>query len=161
MQYLFSVVIPVFNSAKFLPDAINSVLNQKRHNVEIILVNDCSTDSSGEICESYLQILQLRSNAFTCWKTIYTYLDYYNMIVTTNTYLSKNFSPHPPACTGRWRVFRITGSIGQRTLRKNWRPPRKKCFRQPVIDSLQQYPTTCKNDSIPLSKPAASSTADA
>ena len=53
VKYLFSVIIPIYNSEKFLRQAINSVLNQKKKNTEIILVNDASTDQSLEICNSY------------------------------------------------------------------------------------------------------------
>ena len=48
---LISVIIPVYNVEKFLPQCIESVLNQTYTNLEIILVNDGSTDSSGELCD--------------------------------------------------------------------------------------------------------------
>ena len=43
---LFSVIIPVYNSEKYLNKCIKSVLNQKNNKTEIILIEDCSTDSS-------------------------------------------------------------------------------------------------------------------
>ena len=46
MDYIFSIVIPIFNSEKFLSDTIKSVINQKNKKTEIILVNDNSTDNS-------------------------------------------------------------------------------------------------------------------
>lgn len=48
-----SVVIPVYNSAKFLRESIDSVLNQTYQNIEIIAVNDGSTDNSFEVLEKY------------------------------------------------------------------------------------------------------------
>lgn len=48
-----SVVIPVYNVEKYLPKCIDSVINQTLKDIEIILVNDGSTDNSGEICEKY------------------------------------------------------------------------------------------------------------
>ena len=48
-----SVVIPVYNVEKYLPKCIDSVINQTLSDIEIILVNDGSKDSSGEICEKY------------------------------------------------------------------------------------------------------------
>lgn len=49
---LVSVIIPVYNSEKYLQLAIDSILNQTYTNLELILVNDCSTDRSKEICQS-------------------------------------------------------------------------------------------------------------
>ncbi|WP_018357333.1 glycosyltransferase family 2 protein [Porphyromonas levii] len=46
-----SVIIPVYNAEKFLRRCVNSVLNQEYKDLEIILVNDCSNDSSKDICE--------------------------------------------------------------------------------------------------------------
>lgn len=53
MSILFSVIIPVYNAEKYLHECIESVLLQTFHSYEIILVNDCSKDSSGEICDEY------------------------------------------------------------------------------------------------------------
>ena len=53
MRYLFSIIIPVFNSEKYLNESINSVLRQKSKNTEIILINDCSTDRTRKICNFY------------------------------------------------------------------------------------------------------------
>ena len=48
-----SVIIPVYNSAKFLRESIDSVLNQTYPNIEVIAVNDGSTDNSLEVLEKY------------------------------------------------------------------------------------------------------------
>ena len=47
----FSIIIPVFNTEKFIKKCVQSVLSQKFNNLEIILINDHSTDKSGKICE--------------------------------------------------------------------------------------------------------------
>lgn len=52
-EIYFSIVIPVFNAEKYLNDTIKSVLNQTFGKWELILINDGSTDSSKEICDSY------------------------------------------------------------------------------------------------------------
>lgn len=54
-EELISVVIPVYNSEKYLEDCIKSVISQSYRNLEIILVNDGSTDSSGSICQDYMK----------------------------------------------------------------------------------------------------------
>ena len=50
---LFSVIIPVYNSGKYLKKCINSVIAQKHNKTEIILIDDCSTDNSLKICNSF------------------------------------------------------------------------------------------------------------
>lgn len=50
---LISVIIPVYNVEKYIGDCVNSVLQQKYTNLEIILINDGSTDTSGQICDGY------------------------------------------------------------------------------------------------------------
>ncbi|WP_343290496.1 glycosyltransferase family 2 protein [Turicibacter bilis] len=56
MHNLISVIVPVYNVEDYLERCINSIINQTYTNLEIILVNDGSTDSSGIICDQYSQI---------------------------------------------------------------------------------------------------------
>ena len=49
----FSIIIPVFNIENYLIECIESILKQKYLNYEIILINDGSSDGSGEICDRY------------------------------------------------------------------------------------------------------------
>lgn len=50
-----SVVIPIYNVENFVEKCIKSVLNQTYNNLEIILVDDGSTDGSGKICDYFLE----------------------------------------------------------------------------------------------------------
>lgn len=49
-----SVIVPVYNVEKYVEGCINSLINQDYQNIEIILVNDESTDSSMDKCMSYV-----------------------------------------------------------------------------------------------------------
>ena len=48
-----SVIVPVYNVEKWLNKCIDSILVQSYNNLEIILINDGSTDKSGDICDNY------------------------------------------------------------------------------------------------------------
>lgn len=49
----FSIIVPVYNSERYLEFCIQSVLQQSLQSYELILVNDGSTDGSGKICDEY------------------------------------------------------------------------------------------------------------
>lgn len=50
-----SIIIPVYNTAKYLDKCLTSAINQTLKDIEIICVNDGSTDNSDEIIKSYMQ----------------------------------------------------------------------------------------------------------
>lgn len=52
-QPLVSIIVPVYNVEKYLDRCIKSILNQDYHNIEVLLVDDGSTDKSGDICDKY------------------------------------------------------------------------------------------------------------
>lgn len=51
-----SVIIPVYNGERYLRECIDSILNQTFKDIEVILMDDGSTDGSGAICEEYASI---------------------------------------------------------------------------------------------------------
>lgn len=53
MKDLISVIIPIFNTETYLSECLESAVHQTYTNLEIILINDGSTDNSYDICENY------------------------------------------------------------------------------------------------------------
>lgn len=56
MQHeILSVIVPVYNVAPYLERCIKSIINQSYQNLEIILIDDGSTDNSGTICDAWAE----------------------------------------------------------------------------------------------------------
>lgn len=55
MAGLLSVIVPVYNAEKYLPKCLDSIRNQTYEDIEVILINDGSTDNSENICEHYVK----------------------------------------------------------------------------------------------------------
>lgn len=53
---LISIIVPVYNSEKYIDKCINSILNQTYKKIELILIDDGSTDNSGHLCEVYAKV---------------------------------------------------------------------------------------------------------
>lgn len=53
MNQTISVIVPVYNVAQYLPQCLDSILSQDYGDLEVILIDDGSTDPSGEICDQY------------------------------------------------------------------------------------------------------------
>ena len=53
MNNLISVIVPIFNSRKYIERCITSICSQTYENLEIILVDDGSSDGSGELCDEF------------------------------------------------------------------------------------------------------------
>ena len=50
---LVSVIIPVYNVEKYIRECLDSIVNQTYKNLQIILVDDGSSDNSGKICDEF------------------------------------------------------------------------------------------------------------
>lgn len=55
MNDLISVIVPIYNVEKYLEKCLKSICNQTYHNLDIVLVDDGSTDNSSTICDNYTQ----------------------------------------------------------------------------------------------------------
>lgn len=58
MGNLVSIIVPVYNVEKYLDKCVNSLMNQSYKNIEILLIDDGSTDTSGVCCDTYAQLDQ-------------------------------------------------------------------------------------------------------
>lgn len=56
MEALISVIVPIYNVEKYLEKCLKSIVNQSYNNLEIILVNDGSTDGCLDIIEKYKKL---------------------------------------------------------------------------------------------------------
>ena len=56
LKYKISVIVPVYNKKDYLDECIESILSQTYGNLELILVDDESTDGSGAICDKYADV---------------------------------------------------------------------------------------------------------
>lgn len=54
-QALISVIVPVYNVEKYLPECVESIISQTYDNLEVILIDDGSTDRSGKICDEFAE----------------------------------------------------------------------------------------------------------
>ena len=55
MKELISVIVPVYNTAQYLCECVDSILSQTHTSLELILVDDGSTDGSADICDKYAE----------------------------------------------------------------------------------------------------------
>lgn len=53
---MISVIVPVYNVEEYLEECLESIRNQTYQDIEVILVNDGSTDTSKEICERFCKV---------------------------------------------------------------------------------------------------------
>ena len=52
---VISIIVPAYNAESYIEHCLDSLLNQTLSNIEIILINDGSTDNTGEICNRYAE----------------------------------------------------------------------------------------------------------
>lgn len=96
---MISVIVPVYNVEDFLSMCINSILNQKYYNFELILVDDGSTDSSGTICDKFalvddrITVVHKRNSGVSSARNIGIELasGRYVVFVDSDDYLHENY----------------------------------------------------------------------
>ena len=67
-----SIIVPVYNVEPYLPKCIDSLISQTMEEIEIILVDDGSTDRSGKICDAYaeaddrIRVIHTQNHGLSC-----------------------------------------------------------------------------------------------
>ena len=64
------IILPNFNKAEYLQEAIDSVVNQTFQDWKLYIIDDCSTDNSHEVLNSYKQIKKI-SIILNCFSSIF------------------------------------------------------------------------------------------
>ncbi|WP_418776247.1 glycosyltransferase family 2 protein [Holdemanella biformis] len=93
-----SIIIPVYNASKYVSRCIESILNQSYKNIELIIINDGSTDNSLEICNKYknsfskIQIVSIENNGVSNARNIGIELctSEYFMFIDADDWIEKN-----------------------------------------------------------------------
>lgn len=124
-EKLVSVVIPIYNAEKFLEKCVNSVLNQSYKNIEVILVDDGSKDSSLEICNSFqnldhrIKVISKQNSGVgdTRNKGIEESNGYYLMFVDSDDFLPLNAIHELVCAIYKRRVDLICGKWSEITVR--------------------------------------------
>ena len=115
-----SVIIPVYNTEKYLKECVESVLAQTYHNLEILLINDGATDLSPQICESYAkQDARIK------------------LIHKENGGLSDTRNTGIKQCSGDYVLFLDSDDY--------WDDPK---MVEKLVDQMQQYPVDILNSLI-------------
>ena len=71
---LISIVVPIYNVENYLERCIESLILQDYKNIEIILVDDGSTDNSSDICKKYLKDIFIKKMVVYQMQEILDYL---------------------------------------------------------------------------------------
>lgn len=88
MNDLVSIIMPSYNTAKYIGESIESVLSQTYHNWELIIIDDCSNDNTDEVIAKYLRDERIR---------------YYKNEVNSGAAISRNRALRE--AKGRWIAF--------------------------------------------------------
>ena len=98
-EYLISIIVPIYNAENYLERCITSLINQTYKSLEIILINDGSTDNSRDICNNYakkdkrIKILNQKNSgvSFARNKGLDTAQGQYICFVDSDDYISQEF----------------------------------------------------------------------
>lgn len=99
MSQKISIIIPIYNVEHYLKRCLDSVINQKYDDLQIILVDDGSTDGSGLICDEYckkdsrIQVVHKENGGLSDARNVGLNIAFgdYIMFIDSDDYVSKDF----------------------------------------------------------------------
>ena len=85
MKDLISIVLPVYNGAKYLRESIDSVISQTYTNWELLILDDCSTDDTAKIANEYVEKDErihyfLNEKNLKIWRLVFIQMHYNDKI---------------------------------------------------------------------------------
>ena len=106
MKDLISIIVPVYNVEEYLPKCLDSIINQSYTNLQIILIDDGSTDASGNICDGYAEkdsrivVVHQENKGLSAARNtgIKLIAGSYVMFVDSDDYVHPDFCKHPYIC---------------------------------------------------------------
>lgn len=96
---LVSIIVPVYNVEEFLPKCVNSIISQTYKDIEVILVNDGSNDSSGSLCDNFekedkrIKVIHKENGGLSDARNlgVYSSCGNYLMFIDSDDYLKDNY----------------------------------------------------------------------
>ena len=150
-QAVVSIVVPVYNSSKHLGDCLDSIRNQSYTNLDIVLIDDGSTDGSAEICDKYskkdprIRVVHQSNGGIgkaqnigidLAWGKFLAFVDNDDILDRRNIelLLSALISTGADMSKGRWRQFGVShlSQIRQQAAIGTDRPSHITVFKKPL-----------------------------
>ena len=89
IQMLVSIIMPAYNCGKYLGQAIESVASQTMKDWEIQLVDDCSTDNTAEIVETYIKKYPVNTQLIALFAVLVVFYVLGSVLVWTLDYFER------------------------------------------------------------------------
>ena len=144
---LFSIIVPVYNSEKYLEVCIESIINQTYEEFELILVNDGSTDESPYICDKYnssddrIRVIHKKNGGVSSARNvgIDESKGQYLIFVDSDDYIEKNLLKEMNIALNKYEIESIVHTINLQ--KNNYKKDQKKSENRYIIhnDEIASY----------------------
>ena len=145
MKDKISIIVPIYNSSKYLDRCIKSIINQTYKNIEILLVDDGSTDDSFDKCNKYknkdkrIKIYTKENEGVSATRNfgISKATGKYFSFVDSDDYIEKNYIEvlykgltkyNSKICLGGYRTIYLNGKIENKSSSKEYQSNKKEAL---------------------------------